>query len=251
MRHIQTIENFQLWAEKAQSRQELVNAFIAALREYGFEGMSISTYTPSGLIVPEYTDFGNAPPGWIDQYFENNYGEIDPVIVLGRALKKSYLWDDALRKIKLSDEQKAFLKEAKAIAGTGMTVPLREKDGRRTVVNMYTSEATKDLHPYANHAHLLAIYFHSYYRKFVEIEEGLRSQVYSEGEDEHCFLNGTEKAILHLTLHGKTSYEISDILNLNMNEVFHFSQSAIEKLNSMNIDQASQRAYDLGFILGL
>ena len=177
---------------------------------------------------------------WQNYYVEHNYRYIDPVVIYAPFIAGPFLWDQLAVRYDLNRKQLQLLNEAReAGLKNGITVPLHGPSGKVAVVSF--ASRFDDANPQAqlNRLNALASQFHVV---FTNLAHGLQNSVKT------VQLSSREKDCLNWVAHGKTSWEISVILDINPNTVDYHIKNAMNKLDVTNRISAVFKAIRLGLI---
>jgi DNA-binding CsgD family transcriptional regulator len=182
----------------------------------------------------------NYPSHWQNHYMEHNYRYIDPVVIYAPFISGPFLWDQLAIRYNLNRKQLQLLNEAReAGLKNGITVPLHGPSGKVAVVSFASRFDDADPRAQLGRLNALASQFHVV---FTNLAHGLQSNVKAVN------LSSREKDCLNWVAHGKTSWEISVILDINRNTVDFHIKNAMNKLEATNRIAAVFKAIRLGLI---
>lgn len=212
---------------------ELRGVATSLVEDLGFTGFAYHAFTPENGSAW----CCNWPEGWEDHYQEQRYADVDPVVK--RSLKHllPFPWEDCREGLDRSDRAWHILEEGQdfGLMG-GADVPIHAPGYEVASFSVYSDtggggfretwdEAKHDLH-------LLALYFHDTYKSHFLSDNGEESKELTEREAE-CLV---------WTARGKTSWEISQILNVSERTVHFHTQNAMHKLGAYSKHHAVVRA---------
>lgn len=224
--------------------------FHEAFDEIGF---SISIYVRFHL--PEYDQLSsnvfsqqmvvstNFPEHWRDHYRDQGYHRIDPVFRECRHNVTPQVWMDIWRDHALDPLQKRFFGESVEFGlRNGLAIPIHGPRREFAVVSLSADEPEETfkrrIKDHKHTAHLLAIHMHA------ALQELLGDQADTPG----ISLTPRECECLKWTARGKSSWVISEILNLSERTVnFHIS-NAMGKLDVTSRTHAVAKSLYHGLI---
>ena len=97
-----------------KSKASLLRNFSKVIKGFGFSYYCLGTYLYTGKIYPQQTGVLQLPSEWENWYFNQDFNNVDPVVMLGKQVSMPFVWEDIPKLMKISDEQKAFLKKARS-----------------------------------------------------------------------------------------------------------------------------------------
>ncbi len=184
----------------------------------------------------------NLPDEWIDKYLSQNFADIDPVINQSRFEAEPFHWFDVEDKVKLTAEQKFFLKELRDAGLTdGIAVPIFGPMGTMAYFGLGCVEDTLDL----PHEQIMELQFACQRTHNVYID--LTTDVH-DGEPAPK-LSGRESEVLTLVATGLSNNGISDRLGITENTVDTILRRAFKKLGVNNRITAVLKGIGAGLIL--
>jgi len=229
---------------KTERLDKLFCLLVEAAEVTGFDQLAYGAVThtelPRLVDRPKPAIALNYPSYWQNYYMEHNYRYIDPVVVYAPFIAGPFLWDSLVVRYDLNRKQLQLLNEAReAGLKNGITVPLHGPSGKLAVVSF--ASRFDDANPRAQLSRLnaLASQFHVV---FTTLAHGLQSNVKAVD------LSARERDCLNWVAHGKTSWEISVILDINPNTVDFHIKNAMNKLDATNRIAAVFKAIRLGII---
>ena len=167
------------------------------------------------------------PHGWTQHYEANNYFKDDPIAQWGIASLSPFKWSD------VRYDGKAWPRAAEVMGAAG-EFGLKEGFGipihRSESLDAVTMAGEKpDFDGQAKRAiHLIALYAHSKAIGLMRVHAPKSRRILTEGERE----------VLAWTAAGKSSWDISVILNISESTVIWRIERARKKLNAVNRTQA-------------
>jgi len=229
---------------KAHCLNKLFCLLVEAAECTGFDQLAYGALTHSELprLVdrPKPAIALNFPDHWQKYYMEHNYRYIDPVVIYAPFISGPFLWERLAIRYDLNRKQLQLLNEAReAGLKNGVSVPLHGPSGKVAVVSF--ASQFDDANPQAQLSRLnaLASQFHVV---FTSLAQGLQNNV------RQVRLSPREKDCLNWVAHGKTSWEIGVILDINRNTVDFHIKNAMNKLDATNRIAAVFKAIRLGII---
>lgn len=212
-----------------QGKQLGLDAFVYALR-------IPTNFSNSRLVLIK-----GYPDQWLEHYFTNAYYEIDPIIAYCARYVTPVQWHElpkitSGRSIQMMNEAGDFGLKA------GITMPMHSPHGEMGVLSfalnrpaITSREITQHAMPYIQ---ILAGYIHEAVRRVLNIEA-------FNGETP---LTVREQECMKWAADGKTSWEISQLLNLSERTINFHLNNAMRKLHASNRQHALIKATLLGLI---
>ena len=182
------------------------------------------------------------PDNWIEHYFANDYGLNDPVMEYCRQHVVPVQWDDAV--LKCSSMGLKVMNEASEFGlKNGITVPVHAPHGEMAIFSMVLDREARLSRDVTQQAmpliQLFASYLHEAVRRVSEL---------GTADDGKKNLTWREQECLRWVADGKTSWEISRLLNLSERTVnFHLKNASI-KLDVFNRQHAVVKAVMKGLL---
>lgn len=177
---------------------------------------------------------------WVRRYLTNNYMRVDPVIREGFQRTLPFFWWDVRT---ASPQEEAFFLDAMAhrVGFHGLSVPLRDKNGRRALFTVSSDMEAADFAEWATRNRRLVVDLaHMIHALAVIEQEGI-------GIDNPP-LTRREQQVLYWSGQGKTAADIAVILGLANHTVTTYLRSARFKLNAISITHAVYKAMQAGLI---
>ena len=238
------LDDFIERTNKTDSLTKLFCLLVEAAECTGFDQLAYGALThtelPRLVDRPKPAIALNYPIYWQNYYVEHNYRYIDPVVIYAPFIAGPFLWDRLAIRYDLNRKQLQLLNEAReAGLKNGITVPLHGPSGKVAVVSF--ASQFDDANPKAQISRLNALASH-FHVVFTNLAHGLQSN--AKAVD----LSPREKDCLNWVAHGKTSWEIGVILDINRNTVDFHIKNAMNKLDATNRIAAVFKAIRLGII---
>lgn len=204
----------------------------------GFEWCAYGLRAPLPVIGPETLLLNNYPPLWQARYREGNYLAVDPTVSQGLRSSLPVIWSDQLfiSARGLWEEARSFglrygwAQSSRDAQGFVGMLTLARSVEQLTAAELRANGLQMAWLNQAAHAGLVRI-------------RGPRMMPESEVQ-----LSQREISVLRWTADGKTSADISEILNISERTVNFHIGNAIIKLNAANKTAATVRAALLGFL---
>lgn len=209
----------------ATNDRAILSALSAATEHYGFNSFCVASIPDPGQSFDGCMLLEGWNDDWKSRYFERNYFEDDPVAKKVRGAVLPFAWSDPSRERELLPLEKQIMDEAASIGmADGLCVPIYTLQGFQAAVSFGTAEHD---FPDETHSalHLVAIYAHARIR---EILSTTRNQIQA------IDLTRRERECLKWCAAGKTSWEISQILNISQHTADWYLASAARKLGATN-----------------
>jgi LuxR family transcriptional regulator len=231
-------ENQLLALQSNQSEQQLFQTIVSLAQELGFDQCTYGLRIPLPLTNPKTVIFSNYPMAWQAQYCVKNYLAVDPTVQHAMRSTLPILWTD-----ELFNPTQDLWEEARSFGlRYGRAQSIREFNG---TVGMLTLARS---HEPITETELEAKRFKMAWLTQVahlSMSQCLTPRLMPEI---NALLSNREIAVLRWTADGKTSSEISCILNISERTVNFHINNAVTKLNASNKTSAAIKAALLGFL---
>ena len=210
--------------------------------EHGFDNYIYGARISGSLCNPTYIVINGYPDEWRQHYEDSDYLHIDPTVTHCFSQTLPLFWQDI--DIKKSNNHKVFSEAADFGIISGISIPVHCIRGGTAMLSLSSNQQDQKIQRHlVDHlaiCHLFANYLHEAVLRVAEDNPQLHisSKLLSKREKE-CLLWITE---------GKTTWEISKILNIAERTVSFHVNNAIQKLDVTNRQQAVARAITLGHI---
>ncbi len=182
----------------------------------------------------------NFPAAWIDYYFEHDYQNLDPVVLLAPEIERPFLWDSLNGPYKLNRAQDTLMHQASESGlKDGVGVPLHGPRSDVCLVTYAASDGHPDPAVELPKLDVLAAQFHSAY------------SVVGRSEIDHrtaAVLSVRERECLQWAASGKSSWDIGMILNISENTVNFHIKNTLNKLDANTRILAVVKAIRFGLI---
>ena len=210
-----------------------------------FDHFIYAARIPTSLVTPHYIIINGYPDEWRNHYVESDYIRVDPTVSHCFSKITPIYWEEIINTTCKEDKSaKQLFCEADEVGlRNGLSFPIHCIHGETAMFSIATNlSANKSrqhvLQAIAN-GHLFASYVHE---AIIRVpDSGLLAKINSQ-------LTKREKECLLWTTEGKTSWEISQILNIAERTVVFHLNNAVKKLNVCNKQHAVARAISLGHI---
>jgi LuxR family quorum-sensing system transcriptional regulator SolR len=234
-----TWQEHQLQAmQSIQSEQQLFQTILLLGKELGFDHCAYGLRMPFPLATPKTVMFNNYPTAWQVQYQAKNYVEIDPTVQHAMRSSLPILWTDDL----FSPAQELW-EEARSFGlRYGWAQSIRDFNGAVGMLTLARSNdpvTEKELDTKRFKLAWLTQAAH------LGMSQCLTSKLMPEV---NAKLSNREIAVLRWTADGKTSSEISCILNIAERTVNFHINNVVVKLNAANKTSAAIKAAMLGLL---
>jgi len=224
--------------ECIQSEQQLFQTILSLARELGFDHCAYGLRMPFPLATPKTVMFNNYPTAWQAQYQAKNYVAIDPSVQHAMRSPLPLLWTDELFSParELWEEARSFglcygwAQSIRDFNGTVGMLSLARSNDLITETELDSKKFKMDWLTQAAH---------------LSMSRCLTPKLIPEA---NAKLSNREIAVLRWTADGKTSSEISSILNIAERTVNFHIYNVITKLNAANKTSAAVKAAMLGFL---
>lgn len=184
------------------------------------------------------------PESWVTHYITEGYVHVDPVLIQGPKSVVPFNWNEVARPVELSEKQSRLFHEAHDYGiADGMSVPIHGPNGEYASMSLVADgggrEAELTTRRYRHLMHLLSLYYHNHTGSIL-IEKHLPT-AFPE-------LTDRERECLQWVSKGKTTWDISAILNIAERTVIFHIENAKKKLGVYSRSHAVVKAIMLGLI---
>ena len=244
MNYLGHIEQYICDVDAAQNIEDVCKAVHKHIGPQGFESFTYALIlSPRGpMEKPLY--ISTYPSSWANHYVENHYASKDVVMRIVTSTLRPFLWSDLAEQGKLNLTQRKIFNEATEFKiKSGGSIPIHGPGAAKASFAIASELPEKDFAPLflsqRHELHLVATYAH---------ERMLDIGLQKEGAPIYK-LTPREADVLLWTAHGKTAWEISEILSLSEETVREYIKSACRTLNTNNKTHAIAVALVHGLIV--
>lgn len=213
--------------------------------QFGFDHFFYAARIPTSLVTPQYIIINGYPEGWRKRYIEQDYITIDPTVAHCFSNTTPIYWEQILKTVCKRDPavNRLFSEAAKFGLRNGISFPIHCIHGETAMFSMAINSPPESSRSHIQETlpfgHLFASYVHEAIARVPET--GILAQIDAN-------LTDREKECLLWTTEGKTSWEVSQILNISERTVVFHINNAVKKLKVANKQHAVARAISLGQI---
>ncbi|MBF2716831.1 LuxR family transcriptional regulator [Agrobacterium vitis] len=181
------------------------------------------------------------PDAWIGRYIIQGYAAIDPVVQEGTKRMLPFRWAE----IEVKPESSALFTEFEAhgLGGTGYSIPIIDRAGRRALLSLNFSPDFTEWEEYVN----------LYQSEWSELAHLIHKQAIEEmygDKDPAPQISPRELETLYWVGQGKEAAGIAVILGISEHTVRTYMRSARSKLDCATLAQAVAKAMTLRLIKG-
>lgn len=238
------VSDFIEQSNKANTPQAILALMERAASDLGFDRYAycaltgheryLSSNNPAPAVALNY------PTSWTDYYFEHRYQTRDPVVLYARELEKPFLWDSLAHVFRLDGTQRKIMHQAEeAKLKDGVGVPLHGAHGNVCLLTFASGDGHSDPGAEMHKLAALAVQFHFAYSEIGRSDPGHRRIPNLSRREREC-LQWVER--------GKTTWDISRILNISENTVNTHVKNAFAKLETNRRITAVVKAIHYGII---
>lgn len=207
--------------------------------EFGFDSFLLASVPDPGRPIDGHLMLSGWDVDWLERYVHEDYIQIDPVARHLRTAVDPFAWSEAIGNRPLSAAARRIMDEAASIGmRDGFCIPLWDLDGQRSVLSLAT-ERVELSQGERGVLHLIGMYAQNRARELLGRPPAPRA----------VSLSPRERECLQWTAAGKTSWEISTILDLSRNTTEDYIAQATRKLGASNRTQAVAEGIRRGLIL--
>jgi LuxR family transcriptional regulator, quorum-sensing system regulator BjaR1 len=215
--------------DRLDNPNDIMSRMSAVLSQFGYTSFIIATVPEAiGNAQPEYLIDG-WPPGWTELYSRKNFYLNDPVVARCRQSVDPFEWREVVYDPETNPRAAQIMHIAEDFKlKKGFVIPIIRDNGLMSGVVM--AGERPDFDARAKRAmHLIGLYAHKCAATLLGHEKPIAgARLLSEGERE----------VLAWTAIGKSSWEISVILDISEAAVVWRVKQAAGKLNAVNRTQA-------------
>lgn len=222
--------------------QTTVNTFC---NEFGFNHFIYGARIPTSMVNPSYIILSGYPPEWREHYIEKDYIRIDPTVSHCFNNTTPIYWENIVNTTCKEDKQvnRLFSEADESGLKNGISFPIHCITGETSMFSLSTTDTANKTRSMIKNNLEIGQLFASYVHEAVTRvpDSGMLALLNAE-------LTHREKECLLWTTEGKTSWEISQILNIAERTVVFHINNAVKKLNVSSKQHAVARAISLGYI---
>ncbi|HEY6452110.1 MAG TPA: LuxR family transcriptional regulator [Steroidobacteraceae bacterium] len=225
-----------LLAEKNEHR--VFDRLVDIARQLGFDHCAYGLRPPLPLSRQRIVMFNNYPAGWQARYARENYLAVDPTVQHGLKSPLPVIWTDDF-----FAGAREFWEEARGHGlRYGWAQPCRDSRGTLGMFTVARSEeALSDLEMQEKNIRLAWLTQIAH----LAMTNALIKKLVPEAS---VRLSAQETTVIRWTAEGKTTAEISLIMNLSVRTVTFHIGNVVKKLNASNKTAAAVRAAVLGLL---
>jgi len=222
--------------------QQVINSFCKAL---GFDHFIYGALVPTSHVSPSYIILSGYPPEWRERYFDQDYMMIDPTVSHCFNNTTPVYWENIINtECKENKAANILFSEAHDHGlKNGISLPVHCIHGETAMFSLSTEVAPGQSRSLVKNSLAIGQLFVNYVHEAIVRVPG--NSLLAKANSE---LSAREKECLLWTTEGKTSREISNILNISERTVVFHLNNVIKKLNVFNKQHAVARAISLGYI---
>lgn len=217
----------------------VLDRFSSTITAFGFDSYLIAGIPRPGERLENYQMASGMPEPWFERYLQKGYVEQDPVVKRMRSSSMPFTWNETLNDKTTGRIGRRIMAEAGEFnMKDGLAVPIFGIDAFQAGVTMggpATELSARD----KGALQLVSIYVHNQIRELL---------TRNDAPTQVLRLSPREIECLKWTSSGKTSWEISKILNISQHTVDWYLTSLIRKLGASNRSHAVAEAFRRGIL---
>lgn len=220
------------------SEQEIFDEVKRLAVKLGFDYCAYGLRMPLAIAAPKIVMLNNYSEDWQKIYAEKNYFTVDPTVQHCMRSLEPIVWSDPL-----FTSARDLWEDATSFGlRHGWVQSCRDANGAQGMLTLARSaESISDNEMKSNYLEM----FWLAQTAHLAISKIVRDKYIPES---HAQLTNREVEVLRWTAEGKTSFEISCILNASERTINFHVANAIQKLNATNKISATVKAALLGFL---
>jgi LuxR family transcriptional regulator, transcriptional activator of the bioluminescence operon len=209
----------------------------------GFEHYLFGICRPTSLSAPEISTITNYPESWIKTYFESSFQSQDPVVRYCFENVTPIRWDQLLQLDDYLTPAAEHILSQAAHAGLahGLSIPLRSHNGDFAIFSLATASGEDIENRFEKLLPLAHAFSTELFGTVMRININNKTQTKEN-------LTPRELECLFWACEGKTTWEISKIINVTERTVIFHLTSATKKLGAVNRQHAVAKAMASGLI---
>lgn len=226
---------------QAETTEDITRLCVTHCAKMGFDNFIYALRVPTSFAEARIITIKGYPDSWLTHYFENAYYLDDPVIMHCKKHLIPIQWQD-LGPVSTEMGERIMNEATEFGLKGGISMPVHGPTGEFGIFSMTLNEQKKmhlELIQQASpYIHLFAAYLHETVQRVLSLDI----------PDKKLLLTAREKECLRWTADGKTSWEISQLLNTSERTInFHLTNS-MSKLDVNNRQHAVAKAVLQGII---
>ncbi|MEP4196066.1 MAG: LuxR family transcriptional regulator [Aliishimia sp.] len=181
------------------------------------------------------------PDEWVCHYIKDELFKIDPIPMFARSAHSPFFWDDIESLMKLTPEQRGFMREAEqAGIGNGVAFQVYGPAMRNGYVGLGFVKGSE--RPMADMVYEFQCVAQIGHVRYCELS--------ADEEEAHLDLSPRGREVLQWIAHGKSNSVIADILGLSRHTIDTLVRRMFEKMGVNDRTTAALRGVGSGLILG-
>jgi LuxR family transcriptional activator of bioluminescence operon len=220
-----------------------------------FSGLGFNTYTYVNVDVDaadeikskQANDFiylTNLAPAWVERYFQEKYGEADPVVRDCLTERLPIRWTESYRSNSRGARETVMMQDAwENGIKRGLTIPIHGPRGELGIFSLNADLNDREFMKATDisrfEAQVIAYHFHDAVQRTLKPARQVPLPTP---------LTDREVEILQWTVEGKTAWEIGGILKISERTVNFHIQNVMEKFGVHNKTHAAAKAVGLGLL---
>lgn len=224
--------------DQTLSEHEVFRTVETAARALGFDYCAYGLRVPLPLSNPRTILLNNYPAQWQERYVQQGYVQIDPTVQHGCRKNTPLVWTD-----EVFAQTPEFWEDARSFGlRFGWAKPCIDGGGVRGMLTLARSFEVLSAQELAHNEMRM--------RWLAHMAHGALSRIFTaqQAEQFQPSLTAREIEVLKWTADGKTSADISSLLEVSENTVNFHVKNAVHKLQATNKTAATVRAAMLGLL---
>lgn len=235
----QALIELQKNAQTEQTLQQVCEKFCSYV---GFEYYLFAICKLTSLSAPEITTITNYPEEWIKYYFEEKLQRFDPVVRYCFEQVSPIRWGDLqnLPEYASPEGDAIFKKAAELGLAHGISIPLKAHTGETCIFSLATANAADINNRFDSALSPAQTFSTELFNNLTRIKLTL--------DEKKENLTARELECIFWACEGKTTWEMSQILDITERTVIFHLTSATKKLGAVNRQHAVAKAITTGLI---
>ena len=228
--------------KNAQTEQELKQVCEQFGISVGFEYYLFAICKITSLSAPEITTITNYPDTWVEYYFEEKFQRFDPVVRYCFEQVSPIRWNDLqdLPEYASPEGDLIFKKAAEIGLAYGISIPLKAPTGEICIFSLATANGVSTNNRFDSALSPAQTFSTELFNNLTRIK------LTQDEKKEN--LTARELECIFWACEGKTTWEMSQILNITERTVIFHLTSATKKLGAVNRQHAVAKAITTGLI---